>query len=177
MGRFRRSTSMALFAISALLTVSAGPTAAAAPLTAAVTPDLDGRAIAVGEIAAWHCHDLDFPRIHCFRSEADLARAIATRTGKPQTDAAGVAAVTAYVIAYRDATYGGPSIAISQNYDDLRVIGWNDTISSFKAVNGLRGHFATDAFNGGRSFAFCCNVTVPDVGDASNDQFSSVYGW
>ena len=83
-----------------------------------------------------------------------------------------------YVIAYRDAGYLGPSIAISRDYDDLRTIGWNDVISSFKAVNGLSGHFATDARNGGRLYpSFCCNVQVTYVGDTWNDQFSSVYPW
>lgn len=60
--------------------------------------------------------------------------------------------------------------------DDLSSIGWNDMISSFKAMHGLSGHFATDALNGGRLFpTFCCNTQVPYVGDAWNDLFSSVY--
>jgi hypothetical protein len=50
-------------------------------------------------------------------------------------------------------------------------------ISSFKGLNGLSGHFATDAYNNGRLYPFCCNAWVTYVGDSWNDQFSSVYPW
>ena len=177
MGRFRRLISMGLIAGFALLAVGPARAAAPVPLGATVAPDLDGRPIAVSEISYWYCHDLDYPRIHCFRSPVDLTRVLTTRGTRPRTDAVGMSTALVYVIAYRDAGYLGPSIAISRDYDDLRTIGWNDVISSFKAVNGLYGHFAVDIYNGGRTYPFCCNVSASYVGDAWNDQFSSVYSW
>ncbi len=131
-----------------------------------MTADLDGRVIAVSEIPDWYCHDLDYPRIHCFRSPAALKHALATRQS---TDlAASPAASATYLHVYVDANFSGGYTVISQAYDDLRTIGWNDRISSFRAVNGIAGHFATDIYNSGAYYYFGPNQQTTYVGDAWN---------
>jgi hypothetical protein len=79
------------------------------------------------------------------------------------------------VIVFDHESYGGPSAYLSQNYANLGVIGWNDRITSFKALNSQSGHFAEHANNGGAWYSFCCNQQVLNVGSAWNDKFSSVY--
>jgi len=140
----------------------------------ALSADLEGTPIAPTSVSSWYCHDLDYPRIHCFRTASAFAAAMSVRISPGRPGAAALSS-TPYVIVYRDATYAGPFLSISQAYDNLASIGWNDMISSFKALNSLSGHFAVDASNGGSHYAFCCNNQVPYVGDAWNDVFSSVY--
>lgn len=178
MGHALARVSIALVALVVATGVALAPVSAADPAGGQITADLEGRPIAVSEIPDWFCHDLDFPQIHCYRTPAKLEHALDLRITAALAGEVGTRAVIPYVIVYRDATYAGPNTAIAQPYDDLGLIGWNDMISSFKAVNGLSGHFATDARNSGRLYpGFCCNVQVSYVGDAWNDQFSSVYPW
>lgn len=140
--------------------------------------DLEGQPIVVSEISDWFCHDLDYPQIHCFRTAASLDRALSVQRNAAALGVAGALAALPYVVVYRDSSLQGAYFAISQSYDNLSSIGWNDAVSSFRAVNGLYGHFATDALNAGRLYpTFCCNLQVPYVGDSWNDQFSSVYPW
>ncbi len=178
MGHAFARVSIALVALVVATGLAAGPASAADPAGGPIRADLDGRPIAVSEIPDWFCHDLDFPQIHCYRTAAQLEHVLGLRITAAPAGEAGTLAVIPYVVVYRDASLQGGYTGIAQPYDDLGSIGWNDTISSFKAVNGLSGHFATDARNGGRLYpGFCCNVQVTYVGDSWNDQFSSVYPW
>jgi hypothetical protein len=137
-----------------------------------IEADLDGAPIPIADIPSYACHDLDYPRIHCFRSAA--ARSVAMFEGQ---DAAGSATLTAvvYVVAYASQSYGGPSITISQDYDTLALIGWNDRIRSFRGRNGETGVFWTDWFATGSSLSFCCNVNDPSLPSTFDRAITSVY--
>ena len=177
MGRTHRWRSMALAACLVALLALSGAASAHDPGAAGppgpVVADLDGHAIATAEIPHWYCHDLDAPRIHCFTSLPALEHAVASRSTVGATGPS--AAATPYVEVFTDANWQGAALMISAPYPDLRTINWNDKISSFKVLNGLAGHFATDIYDSGRLDYFCCNQQVLYVGDAWNDQFSSVY--
>lgn len=129
-----------------------------------INADLDGRPIELRDATRYHCQDLDYPRIHCFRSES--AR---------DASAASLLAATGvtYVIVWENPSYQGASLIVSQDYTQLVTLFWNDRISSFKAKNGLYGRFWTDWFYGGTAYYFCCNQNIPTLGPY-NDTFSAV---
>ena len=168
-----------LLALAALL-ASARPVAADdAPQ---IIADLEGRVIASTEVGEYHCHDFDFPRIHCFTSSAELEAAVAALGVDPgpqepasmgSGDGLGILA-TNYVRIFADASFGGSSAYLSANYSDLSSIGWNDRISSFYGLNSARGEFWEHKGYTGFVYGFCCNQQVSYVGDAYNDKFSSV---
>ena len=167
---------LALVAAVLLIAAAAGPAVAApaaAPDVSAdkVVVDLEGKAITVSEIPTFYCHDRDFPKIHCYRSgaKADLA----VREFGPVSAAA--ASATDYVIVYSSPSYAGSYFYVSQNYDVLAIIGWNDRIRSYRAQNSGQGVFWTDWLGNGTGQAFCCNQTVPVLSATLDRQFSSVY--
>ena len=149
-------------------TPAAAPALASAPVSA-VSADLDGRAIALEQVGSLHCHDLDFPRIHCFTTEGDLQSAMATESSGPIA----AAASTAYVEIFEYTSYSGGAMVVSQDYSMLATIGWNDRISSFIAVNAASGTFYTDWLYGGSTWSFCCNQAASSIG-AFNETISSV---
>jgi hypothetical protein len=159
-GHVRRTVGLLVFAS---LILGTAPAASAAK--AEVSADLDGQPIRVVEISKYHCHDLDYPRIHCFRTAAERAAAPSV--------AAALLAVT-YVTIWDGAMFAGASMDISQDYDALVTIGWNDRIGSFKARNSRTGRFFIDWFGGGTGLSFCCNQSVSSLG-SNNNAFSSVY--
>jgi hypothetical protein len=131
---------------------------------------LDGQAIPLSDVGLYSCHDLEYPTIRCFRQARDRNLSVAAPDGGLQLAAAAVVYVTVY-----DLTgWGGSSLSISQNYDSLATIGWNDRISSFRARNAESGRFATDWFDGGSKWNFCCNQATGNLSTFSNT-FSSVY--
>ena len=159
--------------IAALLVMSiAGPARADPGSKAEVTADLEGVAIATSAIPSFFCHDRDFPTIHCFPTETALERDL---TGLDA--AAGPLAATAsdYAVVYASVAYAGPSMHLSQDYDTLFVIGWNDRIRSYRGLNGARGVFWTDWFASGDDLAFCCNVLDPSLPAAFDRTITSVY--
>jgi hypothetical protein len=133
--------------------------------TADLTADLDGKAIRLVDVSRYACHDIDYPKIHCFTSQAarDLSAAPLLAS-----------ATSSYVIAWDQATYAGGSFIFSEDYTALAVIGWNDRISSFKVQNSQTGHWYTDWFYGGSSWYFCCNTQQPIL-NAYDDTFSSIH--
>lgn len=162
----------ALVLLAAVLLVPpATVTAAEAPTV--VTADLAGRPIELEGVAGYHCHDLDFPRIHCFDSARARDAALALEAGAASLSPLGVTAVS-YVVVYEHASYGGASLVVSEDYTSLTFIGWNDRISSFKAQNGETGSFWWDWFyGGGMPYTFCCNQNVANLG-TWNDNISSI---
>jgi hypothetical protein len=165
--------------------VSAVSSVAATPPT--IRADLEGRPIAPAEVGEWYCHDFSYPAIHCFTSEAELDAAVSalgyeplvgggragSSAGGSTVSPAGVLSLN-YVHVYVDANYAGYSAYFSANYPDLGLIGWDDRISSFVALNSLAGEFRDLVNYGGFNYGFCCNSQVYYVGDAYNDRFSSV---
>ena len=161
--RVRRLAALAVAAGICMLTL--GPaTALAAPAGATMSADLDGRPIALSDVARYACHDIDYPRIRCFSSQAARDTSAAPLLAS---------ASATYVIVWADATFAGSSLIVSQDYTVLATLGWNDRIRSFKAQNNLNGRFWTDWFYGGTAYYFCCNQQVSYLG-AYNDTFSSV---
>jgi len=77
----RTSALVALVLVLSPLPVYA-PSAGAAggPL---ILADLEGRPIPAVEVGRYHCEDVDFPRIHCYPSPAELERAVARRLASP----------------------------------------------------------------------------------------------
>ncbi|OGO57652.1 MAG: hypothetical protein A2V85_02790 [Chloroflexi bacterium RBG_16_72_14] len=136
-----------------------------------IVADLDGRPIAPKQVGGYYCHDFEFPRIHCYLTEGELDAAVSALEADPL--AAAVTGIT-YVRVYVDGGYTGASAYLSQDYPDLGVIGWQDRISSFKALNSQSGRFHEHNSYLGFQYSFCCNTWVTYVGDAYNDRFSSV---
>ena len=162
--------------LSIILLMNATPADAASP---ALRVTLDGRTIAARTAGHWQCHDLDYPRIQCYRSRATLERAVHAYLARPGGASGSTLAVdsgVAYVHVYENAGYLGASMYLSQDYANLGTIGWNDRITSFKVVNGGSGVFRRDAGPGGASYSFCCGSQVSNIGSTWNDQISAVTG-
>ena len=129
-----------------------------------ITARLDGRPIPATAAGDYYCHDLTYPLITCFSTADALEKQLATS----------VRAVSVYVTIYSEPSYDGSYAHLSQDYDGLWAIGWNDRISSFKARNGESGRFYEEWYAGGDRYSFCCNQTEPMLGPV-DDTFSSVY--
>jgi hypothetical protein len=132
---------------------------------------LDGRPIPATAIAKHHCHDLEFPVVRCFSRASTRDLTVSAEVGRVGIESL---AAVAYVTMYDGAAFAGASFLVSQNYDALATIGWNDRVSSFKGRNSETGRFYTDWFAGGSSWAFCCNQQTGSLG-SFNNTFSSVY--
>ena len=146
----------------------AGPVVAAEP---AVIADVDGVWIPIDEIPSYFCHDRDYPQIHCFAAADDLEAALAAGEGFAPL----AAAATNYVVVFSQASYGGSYLYISQDYDTLAIVGWNDRIRSFRALNGELGRFWTDWYQSGSFLNFCCNSNVPSLSSTYDERITSVY--
>lgn len=116
---------VAAIVVWGLLTAATPAAALASPL---VRAELEGEPIAIGEVSTWFCHDLAFPTITCFRDAGALERSVAGSS----------AAGSVYVTLYSDSGYTGSYVHLSEDYDGLWTIGWNDHASSFIAKNGER---------------------------------------
>ena len=166
-----RRTASATLAIVFLLSL-AGPATAVAGGGQEITADLDGVPIEVGAIPLSFCHDRAFPQIHCFATAGGLERNLATLDAAVGASAA---SSSDYVQVYADVDRAGPSMTISQNYDTLVVVGWNDRIRSYRGLNWARGVFWTDWFASGDDLTFCCNVLDPSLPAAFDLKITSVY--
>jgi hypothetical protein len=175
---FRRVCLLTAAVIAAALV--AQPVAAGSTLkrSVAVRADLDGRPIGIRDIASYHCHDFDFPVIHCFRTDGELqsstSAALATRQAQSMS---AMDALTAndYVTIYQYSGFQGPSMDLSQDYTGLFAIGWNDAVSSYRARNGYSGTFYSEWFGGGAATDFCCYASVSALSASKDNTFSSVY--
>ena len=167
----RRAVSM--FAAIVLVLSFAGPSLAdEGDNSPIVTADLAGKPIPVGAIPTYNCHDLEFPRIHCFETTRDLQLSMSATQRLMGTE--GVTA-TNYAVIYDDVSLHGASLHISQDYDTLAVVAWNDRIRSYKGLNSARGIFYIDWFATGSSMTFCCNVQDISLPAAFDRQITSVY--
>ncbi len=165
-----------LLTLGSITSVQAAGTSAATP---AIQAEADGHAIALADVSRYHCHDLASPLIRCFATaaardadEAAMVRALSP--GGTLTTDASAATTSAYVRWYLDANYGGPSFDAFLAYRDLGTIGWNDKISSFMTYAGGHPRWWKDIGFAGVSWDWGAGVSVPNVGTAANDQFSSV---
>lgn len=152
------------------MSMAAAPVAGGTP--SKVTADLDGVAISVDQVPEHFCYDRDFPVIHCFATPGGLEAAF------EDLDRANVAeAVTATdcVIVYSSTYYAGSYLYISQDYDTLVTVGWNDRIRSYRGLNSELGRFWTDWFRNGTALDFCCNSNVPSLSATFDQKITSVY--
>jgi hypothetical protein len=141
-----------------------------------VRADLDGRPINPTRSSSYFCHDFEFPQIHCFSTPGGLEANVA----QPTSASSQVGVVAAfgpndYVTVYSGPGYAGSFAHLSQNYDALASIGWNDVISSYRARNNRTGTFYEHWFAGGATKKFCCNQNVPSLAAGVDNTFSSVY--
>jgi hypothetical protein len=130
-----------------------------------VTASLDGKPIPLREVGDWYCDDLSFPLIRCFSEAADLEAAVSTLLAQQ---------AVVYVTVYDYPTYSGSYMHVSQDYNILALIGWNDRISSFRGRNYESGVFFTDWFYSGVQYGFCCNQQASTLGSFDNT-FSSIH--
>ena len=137
---FRRRSPLLLILVASLL-IPPAVSAADPPVT--VSADLDGKAVALVSVSAHYCHDFDYPRIHCFSTAGGLDAAV-----EPALGLLGLFGTTAvnYVLIFENAAYAGAFMYVSQDYNALGLLGWNDRISSFKAKNSETGSFHWDWF-------------------------------
>ena len=159
--------------LALLLALAWWTPAIAAPREVEAT--LDGRPIDLSDVGRYQCHDLEFPVIRCFRKAID--RDLSVDAGLDVLGVSvSVSAATAvvYVTLYDSPNFLGASISLSQNYDALATIGWNDRVSSFRGRNSETGKFFTDWFASGGTWAFCCNQSITGLSTYDNS-FSSVY--
>jgi hypothetical protein len=158
--------------VSVLVLASAiggGPTVAASGPTA----DLDGATIPIARASSYYCHDLDFPRIHCFSRADDVETSAATlqasRSGQLAT-----ASGTQYIRLFDLAGWTGAYVILSADYPDLGVIGWNDKASSYMGMNGLSFGLWTNVNFAGSGLLGCCNQNAGTLPSGYNNQISSV---
>jgi len=140
-----------------------------------IRAELEGLPIPAVDVGRYACHDLDFPLIRCFDTAAELEAAVVEH--HTQQAPLGTTVTTTpgdYVKVFADRDLGGLPAYLSVSYDDLRIIGWNDRISSFEGLAG-GGTFYRDIFRNGVSYPFGPYQIVTYVGDAYNDTFSSVW--
>jgi hypothetical protein len=138
--------------------------------------DLDGRPIDPAQASSYFCHDFEFPQIHCFSTPFELEAAVSQPVSSSSQGVVIAAFGPAdYVTVYSGSSYGGSFAHLSQNYDALATIGWNDMISSYRARNSRTGSFYEHWFAGGAKKNFCCNQNVPSLASGVDNTFSSVY--
>ena len=166
MGQLWRITIVLLFASA---TLSGAPAAWAAE--SAVTADLEGQPIGVEAIPDYYCTDRDFPQIHCYRTTRRLDASLQQRDANVFL----ASAAADYVVIYSGQTYSGSYMYVSQNYDFLALVGWNDRIRSYRGVNSGQGTFWTDWYRTGIGINFCCNTWVAALAPDLDRAFSSVY--
>lgn len=146
-------------------------TAIAAEESPRIRADLEGRRINVSEIGSYFCHDFAFPEVHCFSTASELEAASASGEGL----IAAAVGPSDYVTIFADPGYLGSYMHVSQNYDTLFWIGWNDRVSSYKARNSALGTFWSDMSATGRRTDFCCNQSVAALSSIVDNTFTSVY--
>jgi hypothetical protein len=164
-----------LLVLAGLLVLAAAPGVTDGPR--AVYGEQD---ISLGDVRAHHCHDGTFPVIRCFDTaeerDADAGLGQPLGDGSDATGTSVEAALMAvfYVTFWEHSGYGGSSFTTSLSQPDLRDIGWNDAISSFKSLNGQRPKWFSDVAYGPPYWQWSAGSNVSYVGDSANDRFSSV---
>lgn len=157
-------------ALIASLAVSASPaTGSAADTSRPLRATLNGRSIPLRQVRQHHCHNLRNPTIRCFSRASTRDKDLGV--GGSLVFAA---ASTPYVTFFEHAYYGGASLVVADPIPHLGVLGWNDAISSFKSASGQRPRWWRDTYYSGTWWQWASGAWVSYVGDAANDQFSSV---
>lgn len=130
-----------LVVVALLLAASALQPPSAAARSSDISADLDGIPIPATDAGRYFCHDFEFPHLRCFSTAAALEAAMPTESASGGDLALAAYGLNDYVTIYSEPAFGGSYAHISQSYDGLWVIGWNDRISSFKGRSSARGRF------------------------------------
>ena len=169
MRRIVTAAAALMLAVSGLTASAALADDTASDVAVVVVADLDGTPISVGDIPNHNCHDFDFPRIHCFAAAADLEADVAAVQGASAT------ALTDYAVIYSGTSFSGSLLYVSQNYDALAAVGWNDRSRSYRGLNNERGSYYTDWYATGNRLDFCCNANIATLTATFDQAISSVY--
>ena len=163
--------------------VAAGPLQAVAPDGTVVTATYEGAPIEPHTASSYFCHTRDWPVVRCFASQAevdsDLDWVEPTEPGDSPASASDSDVSpdwnygTPYSLAYWDINYGGSVLTLYGNVTYLGLIGWNDSISSFKSVNCGIPRYYIDSEYSGMYWQNGCNTWSPNL-YSYNDSFSSV---
>ena len=138
---------------------SASGTAATDPSSAepSLSATLDSKPIPLAHVGRYYCDDFSYPVITCSRSPVNVEQ---------RASAASLAAAIDYTTIYDYASFAGAYMHVTQDYNALSMIGWNDRIGSFRGKNGETGTMYRDWFYGGLTWNFCCNA-----------QYGSLLSW
>lgn len=157
-------------------TLLSGPLAAASEAQNA-TATLDGKAIALSDVAKYNCHDLASPTIRCFDSQAAAtadAEEIADATAPESLlDGAQPLTIVVHCVWYWDRNYAGPSFTQAFSEPNMSVYGWDNAISAFQQLSTHQCRWYQYASYTGVSWTWGAGVDVPYVSDGANDKFSS----
>ena len=165
--------------------IAASRLQAIAPGGTEVTATYEGTPIDPQTASRYFCHTRDYPVVRCFASQAevdeDLGWVEPTEPGNPPRATMSHSSLLspdwpqglAYSIAYWDINYGGSALTLFGALPNLGVIGWNDSISSFKSVNCGIPRYYYDANYGSVYWQNSCNMWTPNL-YSYNDTFSSV---
>lgn len=165
-----RQTLAALVISLLVATIGAGASAASSP--SGLIALYHGRQIPLSSVARYQCHDALDSRILCFDSAQ--ARDASFRSVVGLTDAILTPSSVSYVEFFADINYGGSSFIAADPIPDLRAIGWNDRISSFRSENAGHPKWWMDINYVGTAWQWTAGSSVAYVGNGANDQFSSV---
>lgn len=153
-----------------------GPLVAASE-TQTTTATLDGKAIALSDVAKYNCHDLAFPVIRCFDSQdaatADAEAIAEAASAESLLEGVQPLTIVVHCVWYWDSGYGGPSFTQAFSESNMGVYGWNNAISSFTQLSTHQCRWYSDNSYTGVSWTWGAGVDVSYVGAGPNDQFSS----
>jgi len=183
--------SAALLALAFSLTAGATGAAPTATQPSRVDPEgnvvtatYEGQPIDPVQASHYFCHTRDYPVVRCFATQAEVDQDL----GLVEPAAAGNTSVRgaslqgrftpdwsggAYTIAYWDINYNGSALTIYGALSSLAILGWNDAVSSIKAVNCGIPRYFVDISYGGYYWQNGCNVWSSSLA-SYNDTFSSV---
>lgn len=133
-----------------------------------IRPVLDGRTVALADVAELHCHDRDAPVVRCFSSTIERDDDLAANASRSIEES------DPYVTVFTDTGYGGGSFTFYDPSRDLGVYGWNDRVSSFKSLNAQRPRLYAHVGYASPSWRWSAGAWVPNVGSDANDATSSI---
>lgn len=121
-----------------------------------------GIVIPLQDVVNYHCADAAWPVITCFYTEAEVDKFLEPYSHQGD-----------YVRWFGHINYQGTGFTARRDYNDLRSIGWNDTISSIRTLNNQCFEAWTAINYAGNNLRRCSSI--PDLRTVSfNDTISSI---
>jgi hypothetical protein len=143
---------------------------------------LEGKPLALVDVANYYCHDFAYPRYTCFRTAGERDRDLDSASAPGAVRRFRVGSITGtlgtqsvnYVLFFEHSDYAGSSLVLSNPTPDLGVLGWSNRISSFKSTNGGRPKWWDSTSYTGTPWQWGTSAWVAYVGNDANDRFTSV---